>query len=89
MITFSYNNVLYTNMSRDSALELGVPSGVIDAAEQKATSEQMLLSRQIAYKTESDPLYMEWQFDQTLESEQAWRDKVAEIKTRYPLTTNS
>ena len=89
MITFSYKNVLYTNMSRDSALELGVPSGVIDAAEQKATSEQMLLSRQIAYKTESDPRYMEWQFDQTLESEKTWRDKVTEIKLRYPLTTNS
>ena len=47
--------------------------------------EDILLSRSNAYKSESDPLYMEWQFDQTTESEQAWRDKVEEIKLRYPL----
>lgn len=45
--------------------------------------------RRIAYKTESDSLYMEWQYDQSAESEQAWRDKVAEIKLRYPLPTES
>ena len=48
--------------------------------------ENMIAQRKTAYKSESDPLYMEWQFDQTAESEQAWRDKVAEIKLRYPLT---
>ena len=37
-----------------------------------------------AYKAESDPLYMAWQFDQTPEAEQAWRAKVEEIKARYP-----
>ncbi|WP_322805326.1 hypothetical protein SO574_23120 (plasmid) [Vibrio alfacsensis] len=42
-----------------------------------------------AYKLESDPLYMEWQYDQTAESEKAWRDKVAEIKERYPLPTET
>ncbi|MBE3958890.1 hypothetical protein HJ141_22425 [Vibrio parahaemolyticus] len=46
---------------------------------------QAISSRQAAYKTESDPLYMEWQYDQTPESETAWRDKVAEIKSRHPL----
>ncbi|ELA7323099.1 hypothetical protein Q9X98_004743 [Vibrio parahaemolyticus] len=46
---------------------------------------QAIASRQASYKTESDPLYMEWQYDQTPESETAWRDKVAEIKSRYPL----
>jgi len=46
---------------------------------------EVLVKRQTAYKTESDPLYMEWQFDQTPESEQAWRDKVEEIKLCYPL----
>lgn len=43
--------------------------------------------RQQAYSKESDPLYLEWQYDQTEESEQKWRDKVAEIKERYPLPT--
>ncbi|MGL1407032.1 hypothetical protein ACSTIX_10640 [Vibrio parahaemolyticus] len=45
--------------------------------------------RQSAYRSESDPLYMEWQYDQTAESEQIWRDKVAEIKARYPLPSEA
>lgn len=55
------------------------------------TFEERLASttaqRAAAYKAESDPLYMEWQYDQTEEAKQAWRDKVAEIKERYPLPT--
>ncbi|KZN12595.1 hypothetical protein [Marinomonas sp. TW1] len=47
----------------------------------------ILESRKNVYKSEADPLYMEWQYDQTDEAEQAWRDKVAEIKARYPLPT--
>ena len=35
---------------------------------------------------ESDPLFLEWQYNKTAASEQAWRDKVAEIKLRYPVT---
>ncbi|MDW1763135.1 hypothetical protein R7040_18215 [Vibrio sp. 1069] len=46
---------------------------------------RMTAARKAAYKAESDPLYMEWQYDQAPESEAAWRDKVAEIKARYPL----
>ncbi|WP_421854476.1 hypothetical protein [Marinomonas sp.] len=46
-----------------------------------------IAQREAAYKTESDPLYMEWQYDGTAEAEQKWRDKVAEIKERYPLPT--
>jgi len=49
------------------------------------TKDEALDVRKKAYKTQSDPLYMEWQFDKTAETEQAWRDKVAEIKARYPL----
>ncbi len=41
--------------------------------------------RRAAYAAESDPLYMEWQYDGTPEAEQLWRSKVAEIKARYPL----
>jgi len=47
--------------------------------------KKALSSRSEAYKLESDSLYLEWQFDQTEESEQVWRDKVTEIKARYPL----
>ena len=45
----------------------------------------VLLLRKQAYQDEADPLYMEWQYDQTPISEQTWRDKVAEIKVRIPL----
>lgn len=47
--------------------------------------ESILINRRRAYAAESDPLYMEWQYDQTSESEQAWRQKVEEIKDRFPL----
>ncbi|WP_438461947.1 hypothetical protein [Marinomonas sp. PE14-40] len=56
---------------------------------QEQLKESLINQRKSAYAIESDPLYMEWQFDQTAESEQAWRDKVTEIKARYPLTDES
>ncbi|GLT16289.1 hypothetical protein GCM10007938_00650 [Vibrio zhanjiangensis] len=48
-------------------------------------SLNVLSLRQKAYYQESDPLYLEWQYDKTAEKEQQWRDKVTEIKARYPL----
>lgn len=62
-----------------------VPRDVIDAAILNAKILECHNARKIAYTLESDPLYMEWQYDQTTEKEQAWRNKVAEIKQRYPL----
>ncbi|HIF9067530.1 TPA: hypothetical protein ACX6QT_000023 [Photobacterium damselae] len=50
-------------------------------------NQDVIENRRLAYRLESDPLFLEWQYDQTSEKEQAWRDKVAEIKTRYPLPT--
>ncbi|KJZ03527.1 hypothetical protein [Pseudoalteromonas piscicida] len=49
--------------------------------------EEALQYRKLSYVQESDPLYMEWQYDQTPESKQVWMDRVAEIKARYPLPT--
>ncbi|ODB41068.1 hypothetical protein BB427_11290 [Pseudoalteromonas sp. BMB] len=48
------------------------------------TLDEVMTLRSQAYAAESDPLYLSWQYDQTPEAEQAWRDKVAEIKQRYP-----
>ncbi len=53
------------------------------------STEEVIECRKKAYKAESDPLYMEWQFDQTPDSEKAWRDKVSDIKARYPLPSKS
>lgn len=42
-------------------------------------------ARKEAYIRESDPLYLEYQFDKTPESEKAWRDSVQRVKDRIPL----
>jgi hypothetical protein len=81
--------------SKHTITELGeeLPEGALleEPPKPEPTFEERLAStiaqREAAYKTESDPLYMEWQYDGTAEAEQKWRDKVAEIKERYPLPT--
>ena len=54
-------------------------------AKKDQQAQHIIEQRKAAYKNESDPLYMEWQFDKAPESENAWRAKVTEIKARYPL----
>jgi len=49
------------------------------------TAAQVQVLRQSAYAAESDSLFLEWQFDKSAKAEQIWRDKVTEIKERYPL----
>jgi hypothetical protein len=47
----------------------------------------VLQIRKGRYSKEADPLYMEWQFDQTEEAFNLWRAKVAEIKASHPIPT--
>lgn len=47
--------------------------------------ENSIAARRTLYMTDADPLFLEWQYDETPEKEKAWRDKVAEIKALYPL----
>ena len=70
---------------------LGMEQEAIESVlnQQQFELSQNLEKRQAAYTKESDPLYMEAQFDGTPESLQEWRDKVAEIKSRYPLPENA
>lgn len=49
------------------------------AAREAARIEQLRFQ---AYTKESDPLFFKWQRGEG--TEQAWLDKVAEIKQRYP-----
>lgn len=51
-------------------------------AEEQAEAER---NRHAAYVAESDPLFFEWQRGDG--TEQAWRDKIAEIQARYPYPT--
>jgi hypothetical protein len=65
---------------------LGMTQEQVDSVLQQKDFEeaQNLVKRKEAYRIESDPLFMEWQFDQSSEKRQEWLDKVSEIKARYP-----
>ncbi|AQT92889.1 hypothetical protein [Pseudomonas azotoformans] len=60
-------------------------AGLITEAAKSAQLENSIAARRTLYVTEADPLFLEWQYDETSEKEKAWRDKVAEIKALYPL----
>ena len=81
----AFGGAIYSQCSREYLLLMGVDEATVNAAEAAQQVENALTARRAAYAAESDPLYLEWQYDQTAESEQAWRDKVTEIKARYPL----
>ncbi|OEC32883.1 hypothetical protein SAMN05216600_12834 [Pseudomonas cuatrocienegasensis] len=85
MIKVEHAGVEYYGANAASLLEMGVPLDIVTAAVAARALADAQASRRQAYAVESDPLYLEWQYDQTPEAEQAWRDKVAEIKARYPL----
>jgi len=52
------------------------------AVQQQLAQAQVDAQRHAAYVAESDPLFFQWQRGEA--TEQQWRDKVAEIQTRYP-----
>jgi len=64
---------------------MGFSKTEVDTALQIEQAADVAFNRRLAYRIDSDPLYMEWQYDQTEANEKAWRAKVAEIKARYPL----
>lgn len=84
-LSVSYKGVQFQAYSAEELRKKGVPESIISEAVISKKNNDVFELRNSAYKSESDPLYMEWQYDKTDESERAWRDKVAEIKTRYPL----
>jgi hypothetical protein len=52
------------------------------AVQQQQAHAEVDALRHAAYVAESDPLFFQWQRGEA--TEQQWRDKVAEIQTRYP-----
>lgn len=83
--SLSYGGKTFLDFTSNQLLAQGVPQDVVSAALSAEAIAAVNALRRAAYTEESDPLYMEWQYDKSAESEQAWRDKVAEIKARYPL----
>lgn len=91
MFTYIYKGASHSNTSAEYMQNLGMDQEQIDSVlnQQQFELSQNVVRREAAYAKESDPLYMEAQFDGTPESLQKWRDKVAEIKARYPLPAST
>ena len=85
LLTFFHQGAHYINYTVEDAQQANIPDAVINQAQQEAMYDSLVAERRQAYALESDPIYSEWQYDKTAEKEQQWRDKVAEIKARYPL----
>ncbi|HGS4817788.1 TPA: hypothetical protein ACMDRM_001683 [Vibrio cholerae] len=91
IISFVYGGNSYSNWDTESEefKSLNIPGQEKEKIIFDSLKADVLSKRKLSYQKEADPLYLEWQYDNTPESEQAWRDKVAEIKARYPLPEES
>jgi len=88
-MSYLFNGVLHDNYSYSFMSAMGMSEEAIAsviAQRDYAQGAGQLAARQRAYEAESDPLFLEWQYDKTPEAEAHWRDKVAEIKARYPVS---
>lgn len=87
-MSYLYDGETYDNYDPAFMAELGMSGEAIESVIRQAEYEKgggQIEKRKRAYVIESDPLLAEWMFDKTPAAEQAWRDKVAEIKARYPV----
>ena len=67
-----------SDTAKPSQAELDAAWPAVQQARQQAEVDAQ---RHAAYVAESDPLFFKWQRGEG--TEQAWRDKVAEIQARY------
>ena len=87
-MSYLYDGETHDNYDPAFMAELGMSEEVIAsvlAQHNYELTEGQLARRPRAYVAEPDPLFLEWQYDKTPEAESRWRDKVAEIKLRYPV----
>lgn len=87
-MSYLYDGETHDNYDPAFMASLGMSDEVIAsviAQRDYELTEGQLARRMVAYVAESDPLFLEWQYDKTAAAEQAWRYKVAEIKARYPV----
>lgn len=90
---YIHNKKVHTDTARQYMVNIGMGIDAIESVLQQKEYEaaQSAGLRQQAYKRESDPLYIEWQYELEMENseasshKQAWLDSVAAIKQRYPL----
>lgn len=90
-MTYLYKGVTHNNYDTAFMAGLGMSNETIASVISQRDYELIagqLAARQRAYEAESDPLFLEWQYNKTPAAEARWRDKVAEIKARYPIATD-
>lgn len=95
MYSYIYKGKKHTDTTRSYMVNLGMEEDAIESVlKQKDFEEsQYATLRATAYKCESDPLYIEWQYELEVGNPKAddfkkkWIDKVAEIKKRYPASS--
>ena len=90
-MSYLYDGKTYDNYDPAFMAELGMSAEVIASVTAQRdwdAADGQLARRKRRYETESDPLYLEWQYDKTPKSEQVWRDKVSEIKSQLPIGVN-
>ena len=88
VFSYVFKEQTHTDCTTEYMQAQGMEQEQIDAVLSQRDYEAkagMMEKRKEAYKTESDPLMFEWMFDKTAEKENAWREKVAEIKEKYPV----
>lgn len=87
MFKYLHNGEYHTDTSTEYMSKLGLDDDAIEGVLTQKTyeeSEQLTLdNRSEAYKRESDPLFIEANFDNDEVKFELWRDKVKEIKARY------
>lgn len=88
MFKYLYDGKQHTDISADYMDKLGLDDDTQESIlNQKSyeESEQLVLDKRArAYRKESDPLFIEASFDNDETAMQQWRDKVTEIKERFP-----
>lgn len=97
MFNYIFKGKAYSDTSREFMLNLGMDTDAIESVLQQKEFEegQRAGLRAQAYVRESDPLHIEWQYEletgnpKADEFKKKWLDKVAEIKRRYPLPTET
>ena len=86
MFNYIFKGTTHTDCNPEYMQGIGMDKEQIESVLNQKEFErgQWIEKRTAAYREEADPLYIEWQYDQEPAQEQTWRDKVAEIKQRFP-----
>lgn len=78
-------NGIVIDMTAEEITEAQAEEAGWNAGQSQRDYDEAVSQRVSRYTSESDRLFMEWQYDGTAPSEALWRAAVAQIKTDIPL----